>query len=101
MWYYTLSSNHLPDVMRPILLPACSVNQRLPSGPAAIPIGLLAVETENSVNVPLGLMRPILLPSNSVNQRLPSGPAAIPIGPLWAVGTENSVIAPLGLMRPI
>ena len=36
--------------MRPILLPACSVNQRLPSGPAVIPAGsLFAVGVENSV----------------------------------------------------
>ena len=32
-----------PVVMRPILLPSNSVNQRLPSGPAAMPVGLLTV----------------------------------------------------------
>src|SRR2546421_341999 len=96
-WYHALSSNHLSDVMRPILLPLSSVNQRLPSGPAAIPYGeLLVVGTGNSVMVPLGLMRPILLPLSSVNQRLPSGPAVIPVGPLSAVGTGNSVMVPLG-----
>jgi hypothetical protein len=50
-----LSSNHLPDVTRPILLPLASVNQRLPSGPAVIPTGsLLAVGTRNSVMAPVG-----------------------------------------------
>src|SRR5436853_7454529 len=74
-----LSSHHLPLVMRPILLPSRSVNQRLPSGPAVIPSGLLLdVGRGNSLMVPLGLMRPIWLPSCSVNQRLPSGPAVIP-----------------------
>src|SRR6266851_4791460 len=92
-----------PGVMRPILLPWYSMNQRLPSGPAVIVIGSLpAVGMGNSaVMVPLGLMRPILLPLNSVNQRLPSGPAVIPSGELLAVGTGNSVIVPLGLIRPI
>jgi hypothetical protein len=68
-----------PGVIRPILLPVASVNQRLPSGPAAIPFGLLPPEmpVENSVTAPLGVIRPILLELNSVNQRLPSGPAAI------------------------
>src|SRR2546427_436020 len=95
-WYHALSSNHLSDVMRPILLPLTSVNQRLPSGPAVIPVRTLsAVGIGNSVIVPLGLMRPILLPLSSVNQRLPSGPAVIPYRTL-TVGTRNSVIVPLG-----
>jgi hypothetical protein len=39
-------------VIRPILLPLFSVNQRLPSGPAVIPSGLLeAVGVENSLIV--------------------------------------------------
>ena len=47
-------------VMRPILFPAVSVNQRLPSGPAVIAIGPPpAVGMENSVMLPLGVMRPI------------------------------------------
>ena len=63
-------------VIRPILS-ACSVNQRLPSGPATMPLGLLpgAMPTENSVTTPAVVIRPIRLPSYSVNQRLPSGPA--------------------------
>ena len=69
-----------------------SVNQRLPSGPAAIPNRPLpAVRTGNSVTTPAVVIRPILLPPPSVNQRLPSGPAAIAGGWLLAVGTGNSV----------
>ncbi len=73
-------------VIRPILLPTVSVNQRLPSGPAAMPAGPLpAVGLRNSVTSPPGVMRPIRLPVNSVNQRLPSGPAAMACGWLFAV----------------
>ncbi len=69
-------------VIRPIRLPSNSVNQRLPSGPAAIPVGRAAGGDAggNSVTTPAGVIRPIRLPENSVNQRLPSGPAAIPCG---------------------
>src|SRR5215813_8410574 len=89
-----------PDVIRPILLPSYSVNQRLPSGPAVIPLSWLAsVRTSNSVSVPLGVIYPILLPA--VNQRLPSGPAVIPLSRLASVGTANSVSVPLGVIRPI
>ena len=50
-------------MIRPILLPPNSVNQRLPSGPAAMPAGsLLAVGTVNSVMTPAVVIRPILLP---------------------------------------
>src|SRR5258708_7357502 len=85
-----------PRVIRPILLPNASVNQRLLSGPAVIATGALwdAVRA-NSVMVPLGVMRPILLPIVSVNQRLPSGPAVIPSVVLVAVGMGNSVIVPV------
>ena len=71
-------------VIRPIWLAPLSVNQTLPSGPAAICAGLLlAVGIGNSVTTPLVVIRPILYviaggkPLFSVNQRLPSGPAAI------------------------
>src|SRR5579884_2790004 len=88
-------------MMRPIL-PLPSVNQRLPSGPAAIPSGKLwSVGIANSVTVPEGVMRPILLPLDSVNQRLPSGPLVIPTGSPLAVGIGNAVMLPEGLMRPI
>jgi hypothetical protein len=64
-------------VIRPIL-PDCSVNQRAPSGPAAMPLGWLPSSgTGNSVTTPAVVIRPILLLSSSVNQRSPSGPAAM------------------------
>src|SRR5260370_26462586 len=89
-------------VKRPILEASCSTNQRLPSGPAAIPPGkLLAVGTENSVTAPAVLIPPILLPFSSVNQRLPSGPAAIPFGLLLGVGTENSLTTPPVVIPPL
>ncbi len=66
-------------VIRPIWFPWASVNQRLPSGPAAMPQGELpAVGTGYSVMRPRGVIRPILLPWTSVNHMLLSGPAAIP-----------------------
>src|SRR4029077_8105360 len=87
---------------RPILLPKYSVNQRLPSGPAAISPGKLPdVGIANSVMAPAGVIRPIRLPSRSVNQRLPSGPAVIPPGALRDLGIGNSVMVPLGVIRPI
>ena len=51
-------------VIRPILLPSISVNQRLPSGPAVMPSGLLLRRCgmANSVTTPAGVIRPILLP---------------------------------------
>ena len=95
-----------PVVMRPIWLPLDSVNQRLPSGPAAIPKGSpLAVGIANSVMTPAVVIRPILEEERperrSVNQRLPSGPTAI--ASIWAlaVGTANSVMTPAVVIRPI
>src|SRR4030095_6398112 len=78
----------------------CSVNQRLPSGPAAIPIGL-SVGRENSVMTPAGVIRPILLSRNAVTQRLPSVPVVISQAPVWGGGMENSVMAPAVVIRPI
>ncbi len=79
------------------------MNQRLPSGPAAIPVVLLpgVIPAEYSVTVPAGVIRPIPIPSTplkySVNQRLPSGPAAMSYGVLSGViPSENSVTAPSG-----
>ena len=64
--------------MRPILLALSSVNQMLPSGPAAMPNGvLLATGRTNSVMVPFVAIRPILLPAASANHSAPSPPAAI------------------------
>src|SRR5258708_4490984 len=72
------------------------MNQRLPSGPAAMPALLeLSVEagSANSARAPDGLILPILLTAELVNQMLPSGPAAIPNGELNAArGMGNSAI---------
>jgi hypothetical protein len=60
-----------------------SVNQRLPSEAATMPVGLLpALGMANSVTCPAGVIRPMLLPARSVNQRLPSGPVVMPQGRL-------------------
>src|SRR5262249_54893279 len=78
----------------PILLAASSVNQRLPSGPAAIPKGLelAVVVAKSAVAWVGGLIIPVLLARISVSQRLPSGPATIDWGLELAVGTGNSAI---------
>ena len=87
-------------MIRPILLPD-SVNQRLPSGPAAIP-RRGGSRVANSSIVPAGVIRPTRLSSWSVNQTLPSAPAAIPRGLLSvAVSFGNSLIAPAGVICPI
>jgi hypothetical protein len=80
-------------VIRPIRAGAGSVNQRLPSGPAAMPFPLLP---GNSVMAPAAVMRaiPTLSP---VNQRLPSAPPAMPLAPL----AGNSVMTPAVVIRPI
>ena len=69
---------------RPIAgVPPSSVNQRLPSTPAAIPTGSLPALSPalNPVICPVVVISPIagVLPP-SANQRLPSGPAAISSG---------------------
>ena len=68
-------------VMRPIRSIPRSVNQRLPSGPAAMPKGFApaVIPALNSVTAPAGVIRPIG-PAPSVNQRLPSGPAVMEKG---------------------
>src|SRR5260370_6179907 len=74
-------ADRIPHMMRPILSPNASVNQRLPSGPVVIPHGpLLDAGRGNSVMVPLGAMRPILLSllSRTVKQSLPSVSIATP-----------------------
>src|SRR5438093_12561081 len=88
-----------PGVMRPILLPSASVNQRAPSGPAVIPTGELLAGIANSVRAPVGVMRPILLPPSPVNQRGPSGPAVILTGRALAGGRGGSVRWLGGVMR--
>ena len=53
-------------VIRPILLPLSSVNQRLPSGPTVMlsgPLSDVGLESGgNSVITPAGVTRPIRLP---------------------------------------
>src|SRR5581483_2023548 len=93
-------------VMRPILSEPnedVSVNQRLPSGPAIIPLRELpCVGVANPVTVPVGVMRSILDTFLSVNQRLPSDPNAIACPTMLpGGGMANSVIVPVGVMRPI
>src|SRR5437762_203507 len=87
---------------RPMLCPPSSTNQRLPSGPAAMPKrGLLVAVRGNSSIWPPGVIRPTSFPVVSVNQRLPSGPTVIPRGPPLRVGIGNSVMTPRGVIRPI
>src|SRR3954452_14215847 len=95
----------LPVALRPsvALLPP-SLNQTLPSGPAAIPQGpegalappgsLFEPVANSVISQVLGLTLPIarVVPV-SVNQRLPSGPATIPCGWLPALRpAEHSVM---------
>src|SRR5260221_10283870 len=82
-------------VIRPMLFPVSSVNQRLPSGPVVMPPGSLGVVgTGNWVIAPLVVIRPILFPEDSVNQTLPSGPRVMPKGALLGAGSGNSVMVP-------
>lgn len=83
----------LPEVVTlATLSPFCSVNQRLPSGPAAIPNGLLVLGTVYSVKTPAVVTLATLF-KNSANHRFPSGPDAMLSGTL-AVGAAYSVISP-------
>ena len=65
--------------MLEILPGSSSVNQSLPSGPAAMPAGRLlgSMPSSNSVISPSGVIVPIAPPSFSVNHMLPSGPSAM------------------------
>src|SRR2546421_11765714 len=93
-------------VIRPILRP--SQNQRLPSGPAVIPMEKEFVANGNSVIEPPGVIRPIfastVLVMLWVNQILPSGPTArssmTEAGMAELTGTGNSVATPAGVIRP-
>src|ERR1700730_5149566 len=96
------------------LLPVsdAAVNQRAPSGPAAIAIGPgtgpeRAGRGYSAVTEPAVVIRPILPafvtgpaavsivpPVSSANHSAPSGPAVIPSGMLPEVGMANSVTAP-------
>src|SRR3712207_108270 len=85
-----------PTVIRPILLPAVSVNHMAPSGPATMVSGRLSgVGTAYQLRAPAVVMRPMLLLSRAVNHSAPSGPLAMPYGEVPA-GRANSV-KPAGL----
>jgi hypothetical protein len=70
--------HQLPGCRRPILLPSFSLNHKFPSGPSAIPTGLLlSVGTSCSARrIPSVVICPIRFPAISVNQRFPSAPTA-------------------------
>src|SRR5262249_17519943 len=80
--------------IRPILLPANSVNHSALSGPTEMLSGeLLGVGMANSVTTCVaGSIRPMLA-AVTVNQSAPSGPAVMSKGRLLAVSTGKSVIA--------
>ena len=88
-------------VIRPILLASSSVNQRLPSGPAAIPAGRCRpVGMGNSVMTPAVVIRPIWLPR--------FGEPEVAVRPgrdtSWSAagrGDRESVMTPAVVIRPI
>src|SRR5437899_1390464 len=94
-----------PGVTRPIepgRLPPLPrlVNQRFPSGPATIWVGVWTPLPMNTVTSPVGVMRPIERSPLLANHRLPSGPGAMP------VGYDNGLVTkfentPAGVTRPI
>jgi hypothetical protein len=80
-------------VILPIWLEPCSVNQSAPSGPPAIPTGVLPRPgTTNSLTTPAAVILPISLEPGWVNQMFESGPWVIPLGMLPAPATMNSTI---------
>src|SRR5437762_854732 len=80
-----------------------SVSHRLPSGPAVMIAGGVALGNEYSVNTPAVVTFATLCAGRklSVNQRLPSDPAAILKGWLRPVGTGYSLKAPAVVTAPI
>src|SRR6476646_6843204 len=95
--------------MRPICSACVSVNQRLPSGPAAISAGtlftvspLMLVYARGcwvvGLNDPIAPFPPLAL--GSVNHRLPSEPTVMPPG-LVSAAILNSLLEPVdGTARP-
>src|SRR6266542_4610858 len=92
-----------PAVSILLILPICSVNQRLPSpqGPVVIALGFdPAVGIANSPrSLPAVSILPIRLALSSVNQRLPSGPTVLLSGGLPTANSPSS--APLTPILPI
>src|SRR5215831_4830438 len=86
-------------VMRAILLASVSTNQRLSSGPDAIPRGRAG--TGNSVMAPAVVILARFIEFPSVNQSSLSGPTTIAKGREFAVGIEYSATTPDVVMRPI
>jgi len=87
-------------VIRPIFASVPLANQRLPSGPRAVPSGFLMRPSVTKVMVPDGVTRPTLLFHSWVNQRFPSGPVVRCRG-LRNSSWSNRVTTPLVVMRPI
>ena len=89
-------------VMRPIAPGfALLANQRLPSGPAAIPQGRPAAGNSVTTGIAAVVIRPMPLGVLSVNQRFPSGPAVIARRPLLDPWIWVSLTTPAGVIRPI
>ena len=93
----------IDGVTRPIWSRLCSVNHRLPSGPAVMSRGSLSRLTPvlTIAIAPAGVIRPIESSALSVNPRLPSGPAVIPNGDMFAGSVNVPVSAPAVLKRRI
>src|SRR4051812_21091051 len=67
---------HHADLIEPARTVACSMNQRLPSGPVVMDWGREL--TGYSLNEPSGAMKPTRAFLPSVNQTFPSGPNVMP-----------------------
>src|SRR2546422_9944825 len=83
------------------IFPTCTVNHKLPSGPAVISTGPPPLGTEYSVIIPVVVILPILSVPYSANHRLPSGPVVIPFMLVPLVGSGYAVTAPAVVILPI
>ncbi|MGO9000080.1 MAG: hypothetical protein ACLQVI_42680 [Polyangiaceae bacterium] len=74
--------------IRPMSLPPNEVNQRLPSGPTAMPWGCSSFGIAYSIGTAPGVVAifATLFAPCSTNQTFPSGPATMPAGRLSGVG---------------
>jgi hypothetical protein len=89
-----------PVVTRPTLSPAWLTNHSAPSGPGAIPIGVLIEGSGKTVKTPEGVTRPTEPPVAFVNHRFPSPPAAMAAG-YDRPGSVNVATTPPVVIRPI
>ena len=79
-----------------------SVSHTLPSGPAVMPKGCLAMSDISTTSWVKGLITPTAWAPNSVNQTPPSGPAAIPIGcDAWVEMKKSAMTWVAGSIVPI